>query len=73
MKAEATEIQPATLSLSLLLTLVQVLQHLQVSEQMAVKYHSSIGKEIVKPTNVAKLKSFKQFRKNTVFLSVDML
>lgn len=80
MNAEVTEILPATLCLSPLSTLVQVLQHLQVSEQKAVKYHSGIGKEVVKPTDEAKVKAkrFEQFRslrvlQDTVFLSVRML
>lgn len=38
-------------------SLVQVFQHLQVSEQKAVKYHSGIGKEVVKPTDEAKFKA----------------
>lgn len=57
MIAEVTEILQATFCVSPLSTLVQVLQHLQVSEQKAVKYHSSIGKEVVKPTDDAKVKA----------------
>ncbi len=55
--AEVTEILPATLCVSLLSTPLQVFQHLQVSEQKAVKYHSGIGKEVVKPTDEAKFKA----------------
>lgn len=52
MNAEVAEILPGhslSLSLGFLSGLVQVFQHLQVPEQKAVKYHSGIGKEVVKP------------------------
>lgn len=52
--SEVTEILPAAFRVSLLSSLVQVFQHLQASEQKAVKYHSGIGKEVVKPTDDAK-------------------
>lgn len=57
MNAEVTEILPATLCLSPLPTLVQVFQHLQASQQKAVKYHSAIGKEVIKPTDEAKVEA----------------
>lgn len=52
---EVTEILPFWLSF--LSALAQVLQHLQVPDQKAIKYHSSIGKEVVKPTDEAKVKA----------------
>lgn len=57
MNAEVTEILPAAFCLSRLSTVVQVPQHLQVSEQKAVKYRSGIGKEVVEPSDGAKFKA----------------